>query len=138
RSTGLDNTVLRSGDVLLVQSPGARLNKLKEGGDLLVLDGSVNLPKTSKAPLALSIMALVVVVAATGILPIAISAVAGVLTMLLTRCLNWKEAMNALSIQVVMIIVASLALCAALMRTGGADWLAQIFLVFSFGIPAWP
>ncbi len=137
RSTGLDNTVLRSGDVLLVQSPGARLNKLKEGGDLLVLDGSVNLPKTAKAPLALSIMALVIVVAATGILPIAISAVAGVLIMLLTRCLNWKEAMNALSIQVVMIIVASLALGAALMRTGGADWLAQIFLAISFGIPSW-
>ncbi|NBD94858.1 MAG: SLC13 family permease [Gammaproteobacteria bacterium] len=137
RSTGLDNTVLRSGDVLLVQSPSSRLNQLKEGGDLLVLDGSVNLPKTSKAPIALIIMAAVVVVAAFGVLPIAISAVAGVLAMLLTRCLDWKEAMNALSIQVVMIIVASLALGAALMRTGGADWLAQIFVALSFGIPPW-
>lgn len=137
RSTGLDNTVLRSGDVLLVQSASSRLNQLKEGGDLLVLDGSVNLPKTTKAPIALAIMAAVVVVAAFGILPIAISAVAGVLAMLLTRCLNWKEAMNALSIQVVMIIVASLALGAALMRTGGADWLAQIFVAMSFGIPSW-
>ncbi len=137
RSTGLDNTVLRSGDVLLVQSPSSRLNQIKEGGDLLVLDGSVNLPKTAKAPIALAIMAVVVIVAAFGILPIAISAVAGVLAMLLTRCLDWKEAMNALSIQVVMIIVASLALGAALMRTGGADWLAQIFLVLSFGIPSW-
>ncbi|NBB93150.1 MAG: SLC13 family permease [Gammaproteobacteria bacterium] len=137
RSTGLDNTVLRSGDVLLVQSPSSRLNQLKEGGDLLVLDGSVNLPKTSKAPIALIIMAAVVAVAALGILPIAISAVAGVLAMLLTRCLNWKEAMNALSIQVVMIIVASLAMGAALMRTGGSDWIAQIFLSVSFGIPSW-
>ena len=137
RSTGLDNTVLRSGDVLLVQSPSSRLNQLKEGGDLLVLDGSVNLPKTSKAPIALGIMVLVVAIAAFGILPIAISAVSGVLAMLLTRCLNWKEAMNALSIQVVMIIVASLAMGAALMRTGGADWIAQIFLSISFGIPSW-
>ncbi|WP_376694956.1 SLC13 family permease [Wenzhouxiangella sp. EGI_FJ10305] len=137
RSTGLDNTVLRSGDVLLVQSSDSRLAQVKDGGDLLVLDGSVNLPKTSKAPIALAIMSAVVVVAAFGILPIAISAVAGVLAMLLTRCLDWKEAMNALSIQVVMIIVASLALGAALMRTGGADWLAQIFLALSFGIPSW-
>ena len=38
---------------------------------------------------------------------------------------------------VVMIIVASLAMGAALMRTGGADWLAQIFLSISFGIPSW-
>jgi di/tricarboxylate transporter len=123
--------------VLLVQSPSSRLNQLKEGGDLLVLDGSVNLPKTSKAPIALGIMVLVVAIAAFGILPIAISAVAGVLAMLMTRCLNWKEAMNALSIQVVMIIVASLAMGAALMRTGGADWIAQIFLSISFGIPSW-
>jgi di/tricarboxylate transporter len=137
RSTGLDNTVLRSGDVLLVQSSGPRLGQLKDGGDLLVLDGSVNLPKTSKAPIALGIMVLVVLIAAFSILPIAISAVAGVLAMILTRCLNWKEAMQALSIQVVMIIVASLALGAALMRTGGADWLAQAFLVASFGIPSW-
>ncbi|RFF27906.1 MULTISPECIES: SLC13 family permease [unclassified Wenzhouxiangella] len=137
RSTGLDNTVLRSGDVLLVQSSDARLAHVKDGGDLLVLDGSVNLPKTSKAPIALAIMAAVVVVAAFGILPIAISALSGVLAMLLSRCLDWKEAMNALSIQVVMIIVASLALGAALMRTGGADWLAQIFVALSFGIPAW-
>ena len=137
RQTGLDNTVLRSGDVLLVQSSGPRLDKLKEGGDLLVLDGSVSLPKTAKAPVALAIMSTVIVIAAFGILPIAISALCGVLALILTRCLSWKEAMGALSIQVVMIIVASLALGAALMRTGGADWIAQIFLTASFGVPAW-
>lgn len=137
RSTGLDNTVLRSGDVLLVQSSADKLDRLKEGGDLLVLDGSVTLPKTSKAPLALAIMAGVVAVAAFGILPIAISAVCGVLVMILSRCLTWKEAMGGLSTQVVMIIVASLALGAAMMRTGGADWLAQIFIALSFGVPAW-
>ncbi|MFW5927125.1 MAG: SLC13 family permease, partial [Wenzhouxiangella sp.] len=100
RSTGLDNIVLRSGDVLLVQSSAERLDRLKEGGDLLVLDGSVNLPKTSKAPLALAIMAGVVAMAAFGILPIAISAVCGVLVMILSRCLTWKEAKNGLSTQV--------------------------------------
>ena len=48
--------------------------------------------------------------------------------------------MGALSIQVVMIIVASLALGMALMRTGGADWIAQLvffFLWISFGLPAY-
>ncbi|TVQ34243.1 MAG: SLC13 family permease, partial [Wenzhouxiangella sp.] len=137
RATGVDNTVLRSGDVLLVQSSPRQLNQLKDGGDFLILDGSINLPKTSKAPIALGIMAAVIVIAATGILPIAISAVFGVLALLLTRCLSWKEAMGAMSIQVVMIIVASLALGMALMRTGGADWIAQIFLTVSFGVPSY-
>lgn len=137
RATGVDNTVLRSGDVLLVQSTPRQFDQLKDGGDFLVLDGSVNLPKTSKAPLALGIMATVIVVAAAGILPIAISAVFGVLALILTRCLSWREAMSALSIQVIMIIVASLALGMALMRTGGADWIAQVFLVLSFGVPSY-
>ncbi|MGY6629901.1 MAG: SLC13 family permease [Wenzhouxiangella sp.] len=136
RATGVDNTVLRSGDVLLVQSSPRQLDKLKDGGDFLVLDGSVNLPKTAKAPIALAIMVAVVVVAAFGILPIAVSALLGVLSLLVTRCLSWKEAMGALSIQVVMIIVASLALGTALMRTGGAEWLAQVFLALSFGVPS--
>ncbi|MEE4638592.1 MAG: SLC13 family permease [Wenzhouxiangella sp.] len=135
RATGLDNIVLRSGDVLLVQSTPGKLDVLKEGSDFLVLDGSVNLPKTTKAPISLAIMASVILIAAFGILPIAISAVFGVLALLITRCLTWKEAMSALSIQVVMIIVASLALGMALMRTGGADWLAQVFLAVSFGVP---
>ena len=137
RATGVDNTVLRSGDVLLVQSTPRQFDQLKDGGDFLVLDGSVNLPKTSKAPLALGIMATVIAVAAAGILPIAISAVFGVLALILTRCLSWREAMSALSIQVIMIIVASLALGMALMRTGGADWIAQVFLVLSFGVPSY-
>lgn len=137
RPQSLDNTVLRSGDVLLVQAPEEQLERLKSGGDLLVLDGSINLPKTAKAPLALTIMATVVVVAAFGILPITVGAVAGVMVMLLTRCLDWRDTIQALSAQVIMIIVASLALGVALMRTGGAEWLAQIFLALSFGMPSW-
>ncbi|MEN1727094.1 MAG: SLC13 family permease [Pseudomonadota bacterium] len=136
RATGVENTVLRSGDVLLVQSSPKQLDQLKDTGDFLVLDGSVNLPKTAKAPVALGIMVSVIVVAAAGILPIAISAVFGVLALLITRCLSWKEAMGAMSIQVVMIIVASLAMGMALMRTGGADWIAQVFLLLSAGVPA--
>lgn len=135
RSTDLDNMVLRSGDVLLVQSSPNRLNQLKDGSDFLVLDGSVNLPKTSKAPIALGIMAAVIVVAAVGLLPIAISALLGVLALLATRCLTWKEAMSALSIQVIMVIVAALALGTAMMRTGAADWLAEALLALSFGVP---
>ena len=136
RTTDLDNIVLRSGDVLLVQSSPTRLDRLKDGADFLVLDGSVNLPKTSKAPVALGIMVSVVVVAAVGILPIAISALLGVFALLATRCLTWKEAMSALSIQVIMIIVTSLALGLALMRTGAAEWIAQVFLAVGSGVPS--
>jgi len=120
---GVADVRLRVGDVLLVQGPRDKIAELKRGGEFLVLDATSDLPHTRKAPLALIIM-------------IAISAVAGVLLMILTRCMGWRDAVQALSVPVIMIVVASLALGSALLRTGGADYLAQVFLAVSAGAPA--
>ena len=72
-------TVLRIGDVLLVQGTKQDIQGLRTGADLLVLDQTVDLPHTQKAPLALAIMALVVIAAVTKIVPISVSALVGVL-----------------------------------------------------------
>jgi di/tricarboxylate transporter len=135
KSPGLDEIQLRSGDVLLVQSTVENLRDLKETADFLVLDGSIQLPSTRKAPIAMLIMLGVVLLAAFKIMPIEISAVLGFMVLILTRCLNWKDAMSALSTQVILIIVASLAMGAALLKTGGADYLAQLFVYVTFGAP---
>ena len=71
--------------------------------------------------------------AALGLAPIAVSAACGVLLMIVTGCLSWRDATRALSAQVVLIVVASLALGAALLKTGGADYLAQLFVAATFG-----
>jgi di/tricarboxylate transporter len=135
KSPGLDEVQLRSGDVLLVQSTPDNLRELKETADFLVLDGSIQLPSTRKAPLALAIMLAVVTFAALDVLPIEISAVLGMCALILTRCLSWKDAMSALSTPVILIIVSSLAMGAALMKTGGADYLAKLFVYITFGAP---
>ena len=134
---GLGDRILQPSDVLLVQGAAAGIKRLKISGELLVLDGTADLPRTRKAPLALTIMVLVVLLAAFDILPIEASALLGVMTMLGTGCLRWRDARNALSTQVILIIVASLALGSALMRTGGADWLALVFLALASDAPAW-
>jgi len=77
----------------------------------------------------------VVAVAALGIVPIAVSALVGVILMLATRCLEWDDLTSALSAQVVMIVVASLALGLALMRTGGADYVARLYVAVAAGLP---
>jgi di/tricarboxylate transporter len=135
KSPGLDEVQLQAGDVLLVQSTPENLRELKQLPDFLVLDGSFQLPSTRKAPLALAIMLGVVAFAAFKVLPIEISAVLGCCALILTRCLNWKDAMNALSAPVILIIVSSLAMAAALMKTGGADYLAGLFVYVTFGAP---
>lgn len=134
-SPGLDETRLRAGDVLLVQSTLKNLGELKQSSDFLILDGSINLPRARKAPIALAVIAGVVILAATRIMPIEISALLGCLVLILTGCLNWKDAMNALSTQVILIIVASLAMGMALLKTGGADYLANLFVYITFGAP---
>jgi di/tricarboxylate transporter len=134
KSPGLNQRKLRASDVLLVQGKADDLSALKRGGELLVLDSTTDLPYTSKAPIALLIMVAVISLAAFGVLPIHISALLGSFVMIATGCLSWRDATQALSAQVILIIVASLALGSALMKTGGADYLAQLFLFATLGM----
>ncbi|MDX1515507.1 MAG: SLC13 family permease [Woeseiaceae bacterium] len=126
---------LRAGDVLLVQGSREAINSLKDSGTMLVLDGTTDLPHTHRAKRALAVMGGVVLFAALGILPIAVSAVVGLGLMLATGCLTWRDAASALSIPVVMIIVVSLALGKALMGTGMALYLAHGFVEMTSALP---
>jgi len=136
QATGDLNSIrLRAGDVLLVQGTRDAINNLKSSGNMLVLDGTTDLPHTEKANGALSVMAFVVLAAATGLLPISISALIGVGLMLTLGCLNWRDAAGALSTPVIMIIVTSLALGKALIGTGMADYLAISFVSLVSGMP---
>ncbi|MEW7986359.1 MAG: SLC13 family permease [Candidatus Thiodiazotropha sp.] len=125
---GLGNLNLRIGDVLLVQGKRSHINELKQQSIVMVLDSTTDLPHTRKAPYSLLIMLGVILLAAFGILPIAVSAIGGVLLMLLCGCLSWRDVGRALNAQVILIIVASLALGNALLMTGGSDFLAHLFL----------
>jgi len=135
RAPGLDEIELRSGDVLLVQSTQENLDKLKQTAEFLVLDGGEKLPSTRKAPLALLILVAVVTLAAARVMPIEISALLGCLALIISGCLTWREAMNALSAKVILIIVSSLAMGAALLKTGGSDIIARAFVSITFGAP---
>jgi di/tricarboxylate transporter len=132
---GIGKTRLQIGDVLLVQGEIEQIGLLKTKPGLLIIDGAESLPQTSKAPIALCTLLAVVVSSAFGILPIEISSVCGVLILLLTKCLDWQEASSALSTQVILIVAASLALGSAMMMTGGAEYIAQVFVALSFGLP---
>ncbi|MCF6287791.1 MAG: SLC13 family permease [Proteobacteria bacterium] len=133
RTKGVRELLLRAGDVILVQGSLEAIREVKSTGALLVLDGGEELPHTSKAPLALTVMGLIVGLAAFGVLPIVVSSVIGCLILIVTGCLRWKDATQALSAQVIFIIVASLALGVALIHTGGADYLANLFVASTSG-----
>jgi di/tricarboxylate transporter len=126
---------LRAGDILLVQGARDAIQELRDSGSMLVLDATTDLPHTKRAPVALWIMIGVVALAATGFMPISISALCGVALMLLTGCLQWRDAGEALNIPVIMLIVASLSLGTALMDTGGAESIAGLFVFLTQPMP---
>jgi len=127
---------LRAGDVLLVQGTRESIAQLKDSGTMLVLDGTTDLPHTHHAKRALSVMGFVVLAAALGIMPISVSALVGLGLMIATGCLTWRDAASALSIPVVMIIVAALALGKALLDTGMVNYIAMSFVALTSALPA--
>jgi di/tricarboxylate transporter len=129
-----EDALLRAGDVILVQGSSQHIAEMKRSGNMLVLDGTMDLPHTRRAPWALGIMGAIVVLAGTGILPILAAAVLGATTMVITRCLTWRDAFSALSPSVVLIIVTSLALGAAILGTGTDTFLAQAFVAATSGL----
>jgi di/tricarboxylate transporter len=131
----IEETRLHSGDVLLVQGPVKSIERLKSSRNLLVLDNKAAVPTSSRAPLAMLIMLFIIVTAAFGVLPIAVSAMCGVLFMLMSGCLKWFDAARALDTQVILVIVASLALGTAMVETGGASMIANAFVDLAQGLP---
>ena len=62
----LQDVTLRTGDILLVQGARDSIAEFKNSGELLVLDATTDLPHTAKAPLALAIMAGIILTAVKG------------------------------------------------------------------------
>ena len=113
-----DDATLRAGDVVLLQGTMEKVEALRSVPGLLILHAMMELPHTRRAPLALLIMAGVIALAATRLLPMVLASALGVAAMLLTGCLRWQDATDALSSKVILIIVASLALGEAMTVTG--------------------
>lgn len=118
RTVDPGETPMRPGDVVLLRGHKDQVDALRAAPGVLMLDAMMELPHTRRAPLALAIMAGVIGAAATGLLPMVLASAVGVAAMLLTGCFGWREATQALSSKVIMIVVASLALGEALTVTG--------------------
>lgn len=116
---------LEAGDVLLVAGSEDDIARLRGNRDVLLLDWSMaEVPRKRYAPRALIIFACVVALAASGLVPIVSTAVAGTFAMIVSGCLNIRQAMRAIDSRIFMLVGASLAAAVALEGTGGANAIA--------------
>jgi di/tricarboxylate transporter len=120
---------LKLGDAMLLYGPRRKLRLLGTEPDFLVLSEEIlPRPRSEKAPLALLIMALVLIPAIFNWLPIAISAVAGAALMVLTGVLTMDEAYRLIDWKAVFLIAGMLPLGIALQQTGAAELLSDSLL----------
>jgi di/tricarboxylate transporter len=143
---GLADETLRTGDLLLVRTTPASIRYFTDTGELFVADDDAIdrmadaepaevAPVSSKAPVAVGILAGVVALAALDALPVVIAALAGVVAMVLTGCLRTVDAYDAVSWNVVFLLAGVIPLGLALEETGGAAVVSAFVVATSDVLP---
>jgi di/tricarboxylate transporter len=135
REAGAD-AEMGEGDILLATGAMPDLQRLARSENLLMLEGSKEMPRTMKAPLALAIMAGAVVPASIGLVPIAISALGGAILMFVTGCVKFDRVGRALSAKVIVLVAASIAIGRIVLDSGAAEWLSQLIALGLQYLPA--
>ncbi len=129
---------LDAGDVLLVRGPSDAIRLVGADPDVVLLGGSTDaLPRRDRVPAAVAVFAGILLPPALGLLPIVITALAGVVALVATGCVNLRQAARALDGGVYLTIAAAIGLGTALQATGGANLVAGLIAqVAGDGSPA--
>lgn len=123
----LGNIRLQAGDTLLLEAGEGFLATHRHSRDFFLtrsIEGS-QLPRHEKAPLALTLMAGMVLAAGTGLLPMLHAALLAAALLVATGCLSAHAARSAVDWSVILVIAAAFGLSAALDKTGLAALLAH-------------
>jgi di/tricarboxylate transporter len=124
--TRINQIRLEAGDVLLVIGRRAGIEGLRAHRDVLLLEWSArDVPVRVRARRAGAIFGGVILLSATGTVPIVIAATVGAAAMLASGCINMRQATRALDARMVLLVGTAFALGSTLNATGGAGFLAH-------------
>jgi len=128
----LSTVRLRIGDALLLLGEQADIDRVRADDGLLVLNElEAPVRQRGRAFLALGVFAVVVLLAALGILPILVGALAGVLVLIVLRCLRPEQAYDAVDWRVLIMLAGILPLGIAMQKTGAAQAITDVVLHFA-------
>ena len=121
---------LKSGDAMLVIGPWKRIQQLQaqiHDFVVLALPEEVRhiVPARQRAPVALAIVALMVLLSALKIVPVVIAVLLCSLLGVLTRCLTMEHAYTAIQWSSVVLIAGMLSLARAMEKSGADGWIAE-------------
>ena len=122
----LGGVPLRFGDVLLIQGPNQSFVGLQTSRDLLMIgQRDLETLRRDKAGIAVAIGLGVVLATAFNLLPILVSALLGVVLMVVTGCLKPGELYEAVRWDIIFLLAGLIPLGIAMKNSGTTDWLAQ-------------
>lgn len=129
---------LSIGDIILARCSKGKLDQIRTGTDFIIIeDVHHEIVHKKKARWAAAIFAALVVAATTGLADIMVCALTGVFLMVLTGCLQLRDSYRAMQGDVLLLIVGTIALGAAMEKTGASQFYAQSFLsLFKESSPA--
>lgn len=112
-------TPLHAGDVLVVEGAPEALRALADSQSFLVI-GDVPRPEQASGKVLITLLTLlgVMTLVVSGFVPIVTAAVAGCAVLVLTKCLRLRELYSAINLSIVFLLAGSLALGAALDKSG--------------------
>ena len=122
----LPDTVLAAGDVLLVQGERENIRALRTDRNVVLMEWSTEeMPVTHHVRRAAMVFFGVIVLAATGLVPVVGAAMIGAVAMIALGALNLQQAARSLDSKILTMIPAALAMGASMQMTGGATYLAE-------------
>ena len=125
----IKDILIKIGDILLVRLPESSLARLRGETDFIIVeDVHHEIVHKRLARRAFLIFGAMVVAASTGLADILVCALAAAFLMILAGCLQLRDAYRAIDGQVLLVIIAMIALSAALEKTGAAEFYARAFL----------
>jgi di/tricarboxylate transporter len=125
--------VIRPGDTLLMQTAPNFIQQHRNSPDFYLaseLPGTEK-PRFDRAWVAMGVLACMVLVVSSGILPISLAAFAAVGVLILTRCISATKARQSVDWSILIVIAAGLGLARAMEKTGAATAVAH-FIVSLF------
>ncbi len=129
RHDDLGNVKLSGGDSLLLSLSSDRIPEVENDPTFVVASKlDIMVQRKEKTFIALGILLSVVTIAALDILPIAISAGAGVILMILTGCITTEEAYSAVNWKIIMLLAGVIPLGLAMDKTGAAVLLSELLI----------
>jgi di/tricarboxylate transporter len=117
---------LQIGDQLLIHGDPQTIASLENDDSFRIISDTIEAPvDTKKAPLALGIFALTIILASTNIMPLAVATMVGTFLIFLTRCITPAEAYRSMNWSALILISCMLALGKAMEVSGLATYLAS-------------